>query len=272
VRLLKKLPQFNNVAVSATAIANVPIGLAYHALFIRMTNGASVDTTEANLAIFIKEVRVIVDGDVKIRASGAELVALWKYYGEVITAGVLPIALSRPWHRTAAGEDACAYGTADVQSFTVEVDLDNTVTTPTLNLYALVGPQEPLGEHVCIRRFAYNASATGQREISDLPRGPYGLMAMHFATGNITAMEVEANQRLIHQSDNAINNVVNKAPFPARVPQTGYYHVDFTSTNRPEDNLPLNLEDFRQRATFSATGSFNILLERVERKAPPASA
>lgn len=264
MRVFKKMPSFNAVAVSQTAIANLPIGLSYHQLNIRYKRGAT-DATQAIFTADFTEMRLIVDGDVKWRVTGAELLALNGYYGLYdggFTDGVLVMPFSRPWHRTSQSEDFTKYGTADVQTMTLEIDLSATAVAPNLSLYAVQGPNEPLGPHVCLRKFAYNAAATGVREIPDLPRGPYSVLAIHPVTANISDVEVEANQRLVFQADKPLAESYYEQT--QRVWQTGYWHIDFAATDRLTDALPLSLEDFRLKLNISVAGSFPILMERVE--------
>lgn len=266
MRVFKKMPSFNAVAVGQTAIANLPVGLAYHQLDIRYKRGAvPADATAAQFGTDFDEIRLIVDGDVKWRLTGNELVALNSYYGVYdggFTDGVLAMLFSRPWHRTSQGEDFTKYGTADVQTMTLEIDINAAAVNPTLSLYAVQGENSPLGNHVCMRKFAYNAAATGVREIPDLPRGPYSVIAMHLGTANIADVEVEANQRTVFEADKPLAESYYEQT--QRVWQTGYWHVDFAPTDRLSDALPLALEDFRVKANVTVAGSFNILMERVE--------
>lgn len=271
MRIFKKMPSFNAVAAGGTAIANLPVGLAYHQLAIRYKRGGA-DATQAQFGTDLTEIRLIVDGDVKWRLSASELIALNSYYGVYdagFTDGVLAMLFSRPWHRTSQGEDFTQFGTADVQTMTLEIDVAGGTPTPELTLYAVQGPNAPLGNHVCIRKFAYNAAATGIREIPDLPRGPYAVLAMHLGTANVADVEVEANQRLVFQSDRPLAEQYYEQT--GRVWQTGRWHIDFAATDRLSDALPLTLEDFRIKANVTVAGSFAILMERVESRGAKAA-
>lgn len=266
-RIIKELPSFQAVNGGQTAICNLPLGMTYHQILLRYQadEGAGVvDATEAVFKDDLTEIRLIVDGDTKVQLSGTELVGLLEYYGLTIEDGVLPVLFSRPWQRTMEGEDELAYGTADVQTMSLEVDIKAGTTSPSLTGFAVKGPNAPLGRHLAIRRYGQTyAGAAGEFEISDIPRGPYAQLATHFTTDKVSRVEVEANQRIVYEADTQIA----KAYFAqtARVLQTGFTHVDFAATNRLGDALPLNLQDFRYRLTMTgAEPSFKAIVERVE--------
>lgn len=269
-RVFKRMPSFQAVAAGQTAICNLPLGMSYHQLLLRYqaNEGAGVvDATEAVMADDITEIRIIVDGDTKVQMSGVEAIALAKFYGQTVMAGTLPIFFSRPWLRSIEAEDEIAFGTADLQTFNIEVDIKAGTTSPSLSAYAVQGPNMPLGRYIAIRRFGQTyAGAAGDFEISDLPRGPYGLLAIHFNTPNIERVEVETNQVKVFEADRSLAETYYAQT--KRVWQSGYWHVDLTPTNRLRDNLPLVLSDFRVRlAMTGATPTFRAIVERVEGKA-----
>jgi len=260
----KRLPPSQGVNAGGRSIFNVTLGESYRRIDIRYVWDNAGTPTDADAAKFtadIKGVKVIVDGDVKWNVDGAYLLAMQDFYKEPFVDGVLPIYFTRPWLRTILGEDAFAYGTKDMQTFTIEIDIDGSATPETLDLYAEVGPNEVLGDHVCIYRHSKNNSITGISEISDIPRGPYQAFAIHFATGNIDSVDVEANGKGVFEADVPIA----KSRYGSRRNwQTGYYHLDFANQNRKGDALPLMLQDFRVKANFTGTGAYDLFVERIE--------
>lgn len=270
MRVLKTMPSFNAVSAGQTAICNLPVGMAYHQLMIRYKRGAGItDATSAEFASDFTGIRLIVDGDTKWNLTAAELIAINSFYGVYdggFVNGVLAMFFSRPWHRTSQSEDYTQFGTVDVSTMTLEIDIAVGVVNPTLSLTAVQGPNEKLGDHVCIRKFQQNGVSIGVREISDLPKGPLvgSVLAMHLGTANVNKVEVEANQRMVFQADKPLAETYYEET--DRVWQAGYWHVDFASTDRLSDALPLNLEDFRLKVDVTAAGSFPLLMERVERR------
>lgn len=268
---LNKMPQTEGLAAGQTAITRLPTGPTYFELGIRYQYdnlGTPTDAGEAQFTADFDEVRVIVDEEPFIRLTGAELLALNKYYNRPFVAGQLPVIFARPWYRTPAGEDELAYGTLDVQTMSVEVDIDAAATPDNMSIYAAVGPAAPLGRHMTVRRTTYQAAAIGIHEISDFARGPYGLAAMHIVSGNVADVELQANQKKVFEADRPIAEGFYG---DRRTWQTGYFHVDFQARDRVSETLSLVLEDFRAKINHSvAPGSYPIIQERIEQRVPAA--
>ncbi|KLN61312.1 hypothetical protein WH96_06580 [Kiloniella spongiae] len=265
-RMMKKVGSFGQVAAGATAIAELPVGLTYHSLFIRYKrNGA--DATKAQIAAEIEEIRLVIDADEKVKLSGAELHVVNDYYGYGFEDGVIQIVFSRPNMRQQEGEDALAWGTADVQVFNVEIDIAAGVTNPSLQIHALQGPAQKMGVHCTIRRFdGYDAQSAGPYEISNIPRGDYALLGLHMTTANTKTVEIERDGKIISQVDQQ----VIKAHYghTGRTIQAGMTHVDFSPTNRLSDRMSLKAQDFRLRLDMSAPANFRIIAERLEGHVP----
>ena len=263
-RLIKKMPDPQNVVAGQRATVRLPVGNTYNMLFIRAKT-AGADMTEAQMKSMLGDVRLLIDGDLKIEASATELLDLAKYYGVTIQNGVLPVIFSRPWQRSIVGEDVLSYGTADVSTMDLTVDIDSGATTPTLELYAIQSQGTPLGQHCVIKRHSRTVSATGEVEEANLPRGDFGLMALHLTTDAVSTVEVRANERKAHESDLATRKF--RDSLTNKTHQTGYTHINFCETDRVSDVLPLALEDFRVITNHTATGSFNYIQERIDSKA-----
>lgn len=267
---LNKMPSFNTVVAGTTAVVNLPVGLTYHSLELYYSAGAAVLANAATLAADIDEIRVTVDGEVKQKFSAAQLQMINGYYNHVSHFdGVLPIQFSRPWMRVAQMEDNYAYGTSDVQTMTLEVDINAAAVTPALSIYAWQSQPSPLGLHCEVKRFPQSyAGAGGEFEIPDLPRNPrYGVFANHIDSAVITSVVVEANQRkLIEGPLNLLKSKVARSG-KGRVWQAGWNHFEHAILNRESGILPMALEDYRLKLTLSgADASFDVIQERVLRR------
>ena len=264
-RPLKKMPTPLGIGAGQTASVNLPLGLTYERLYIRMNvDGVPRDVPAADWGTYIDEIRLMVDGDSKIQIDAADLVSLNQYYGETPEDGALPIFLSRPWMRTISGEDQTGYGTAQgsVASFSLEMDLKTGITVNSLNVYAVQSPGRPFGPHLRIQRYVHNQGVTGEAEIADIVRGPYAMLALHVNTGAIGDAEILADQRKVHDSDAVIRDAHHA--IAGRVPQAGFTHLDFVPENRLAEAMPMALQDFRAKLDFSATGNFSIYAESVQ--------
>jgi len=269
------MPTPAGIGAGQTASVNLPLGLTYHALFLRMNvqagdPAAAVDVPAADWGDYLDEIRVQVNGDTTIRIDAADLVKLNQFYGVSLVAGTLPLYLGRPWMRTIGGEDQTAYKTnGGIASLTVEIEVKTGVTVNSLVLYAQQGPGVtdqgmPLGwgPHLEINKFVHNQGVTGDAEISDIPRSAYSMMAMHFNTAAITGIEVTVDNRKVIENDKAIRDAL--AATIDRVPQSGMTHIDFLTEDRLIEALPMAVQDFRLKPTFTATGNFTIYAEAIK--------
>jgi hypothetical protein len=260
MRRIQKMPTPQGIGAGQTATVNLPIGPTYHRLNIRMNVDADTarDVPISEWGSYIGEIRLMVNGENKIEIDAADLVSLNKYYGQDLKAGVLPIFLSQPWARTMSGEDTTAYGTASgVSTMTLEIDLKSGIAINELSVYAIQSEAKPFGAHLRIQRFSDQMSLSGTKEISDLPKGTFNLLGLHFTSDKADLVEVLANNVKVHETDKVLRAA--HVGVTGRVTQSGFTHVDFMSENRLADVLPMALSDFRVKLDFeTAPGSFKI--------------
>lgn len=265
-RPLKRMPTPLGVGAGQTASCNLPLGLTYDRLYIRLNVDVATvatDVAQADWATYINEVRLMVDGDAKIEMSASALVAMNAYYGQSMVDGVLPLFLSRPWMRTINGEDQTGYGTmGGISTLSLELDLKDGITINSLEVYASQSDGKPFGPHLRVQKITRNQGVTGEAQISEINRGPYVMLAMHVATASIADVEVLADERVVHKSDKALRDA--HYGVIGRVPQAGFTHVDFVTENRLAEAMPMALQDFRVNLDFTATGNFPIYLESLQ--------
>jgi hypothetical protein len=178
-------------------------------------------------------------------------------------AGTLPLFLSRPWMRTIDGENATSYGTAGgMATFSLDMDIKSGVTVNSLEVYAVQSPGTPFAAHLRIQKFVHNQGVAGEAEISDIPRGAYAMLAMHINTANVSDVEVHVDQRKVHESDAELRAA--HYDVIGRVPQSGFTHLDFLTENRIAEALPMAVQDFRIKPTFTGTGNFTMYAESLQ--------
>lgn len=265
-RPLRRMPTPQGIGAGQTASVNLPLGLTYERLYIaaNVNDGTNdVDVPVADWGTYFGEVRLNVDGDAKIVIDAGDLASLNKYYGQAMKAGTLPLFLSRPWMRTIDGENATSYGTAGgMATFSLDMDIKAGVTVNSLEVYAVQSPGAPFGAHLRIQKFVHNQGVAGEAEISDIPRGAYAMLALHVNTANVSDVEVHVDQRKVHESDAELRaahyDVIERAP------QSGFTHLDFLTENRIAEALPMAVQDFRIKPTFTGTGNFTIYAESLQ--------
>lgn len=260
----RKLPSFNAVAAGSTATVNLPTGPTYQAIGINYKRNG-VAATEAQIKADLKRFRIKINGTTRIDISGKHLIdVMMKYYGISFVAGLIFIPLSRPWLKTMEGEDNLAWGTKNVQTLGLEIDIDAAAVTPTLTGEAFILPYDrDLGAIIQVMEFPFSTAVGGAFEISTLPRANGDLAAIHFDGANVTAGEVFLNQVPASEGDEAINRSL-LAWVGERTPQVGYVHLDPMIKNRVSDVWPLSqVQDFRVKLNMSAAGSVDIVMETL---------
>jgi len=258
----RTMPQANVVGASATSIFQVPLGPSYRTMYLRHTTGAAVDATEATMISNILRIRVRINGIARWDISGANYISLLKYYGYTIDDGVLPLVFSRKYARTIPGEENTMFGTKNLETLTVEVDLGASLT-PTLDLQADYTPESrDLGPIIQLLENTYTASAAGQFEISSLPKSNGSLVGLHMHSSLITAAEMLLDN--VQHFDADLLTVRSAYKETGRVPQTNVQHIEPTYLDRFDDVLALqNVQDFRLKLTLSGAGSVPIVQETL---------
>lgn len=260
----RKLPSFNAVAPNSTATVNAPTGPTYQAITL-LYKRAGVAATEAQVKSDLKRIRIKINGVTRFDVSGKHVIdVLNKYYGIAFTNGLLTIPLSRPWHKTMEGEDNLAWGTKNVQTLGIEVDIDGAAVSPTLVGEAFILPYErDLGSIIQVHEMPFSTSVAGMFEISTLPKGNGDLASLHFDSALVTAAEVFLNQVPASEGDESINRSL-LTWVGERTPQANYVHIDPLLKNRVSDVWPLaGVQDFRAKLTMSGAGAVDIIMETL---------
>lgn len=272
-KIRRTLPDFQGVLAGQRATNNLPVGATYEMLFIEYKKGG-VAATEAEIIADLTKIRLVLDGIAKIDVSAKDLVASHKYFGNTINHGILPVIFARPWARTPMGEDLLAYGTQNIRSATLEVDIASGVVNPSLKASAITGAPSNLGYHVTMLTHTKGFSGTGQKEISDLPKGLGRIqLTTHIASAQVTAIEVEADAKRVWEGTREKDEVTD-ALF-GKIFQPNYYHINYVANDRLANldknnrlltnGLSLNLQDYRFKMQFSAPdNNFNIVQENIE--------
>lgn len=247
-RRLELMPTPQGLGSAQTATINLPIGPTYDTILINPTYSANGNGfTPAIMATFLKDIRLIVNGDTRIEIAAKDLIKINDYYGVPATDGVLALHLAQPWTRTISGEDSTSYGTrVGVASLSLEIDLSaNWNGGHSLSVSAVQSAPKPFGAHLRVQRFSEDMALVGEKEIANIPTGAYSMMAMHITTDKIDDLEVLANNRKIHRSKKMVRN--GFLQMAKRFPQIDMTHIDFMPEDRMSNSLPMALQDFRAK-------------------------
>jgi hypothetical protein len=146
-----------------------------------------------------------------------------------------------------------------ITTLSLEVDIDAGAAAPVLSLTALQSLARPAGIIKKVREYTYNAAATGEFEISDLPKGDI-INRVVFASADVDAVKVERNNLVVFNRTSAENNVVQADGH--RVPQAGYFVFDPTEQGYGAEGLvTAGAHDLRFVLTMGDTGAVPVTVE-----------
>jgi hypothetical protein len=271
MRISVKIPNSNGVASNATATFDLPIGRRYHALYLQYggTSFALSDMTE---------IRVIANGEVIQRYSGADRDTMNQFDRLAAAAGILALKFDRSGLYQQKGEESTAIQTGSkdpatgvaVTSFKLEVDIAATATAPTLTVIAVQSDNNAAapgpGLIRRVMRYSRVFSAAGSNEISDFPKGTEGnryiwLNRAFFKTANTLDLEIDRSNFAIFQRTAATNTRIQSNG--VRSPQAGWYVYDPTEEGYDWEpisffqapnaqGIALPYQDFRYKLNSSA--------------------
>jgi hypothetical protein len=270
LRRLAKMPSMEGVGAGQTANLKLTNGPTYHVLFLRLREGGG-DLEVTEIPNYLEEIRLLVDGNVKIEASADFLIKRAQFYGETLVDGMLPIFLGNPWARTVLGEDLTGYGTdGGLQTLTLEIDQKDGATLDSIKVFAEQSGPMSFGKHISIRRFASSFAVIGEEEISDLPKGAHTLLSLDINKTDIDEIEVLADNNRVLITDQVVR--AQRLLNSGRVQQAGYTHIDFVPNNRiavvsqgpngayiDGEAFPMLLNEFRLKLDWTAApGAYDI--------------
>jgi hypothetical protein len=267
------LPALNAVAISSVATASCPVGARkYHTLFFRYKAGADAQGT---IETAISNIRLLLNGKEQWNLSLARLNALNAQIGLAFQTGLIVIPLSRFDARTPQGEEAFGWGTADLQSFTVELTISAAAVAPALTGWAEVEDvSEPIGAILKRRTHSSKAaSGAGLFQINDLPRKPSEAYArLHLFSNLVTEVKVVADSVEFFDLPKQVATALYAKQGITQI--ANCFTVAFDSTEQVSDILPMVrmvngqpvlVQDFRIDATLSGAATFDIVAELVGR-------
>lgn len=256
MRKFVPLPTFSNVSEGAVATCNCPIGLTYESIILAY---GGTTFTPANMS----KIEVKANGKALWDLSGAQLVALNKFYGVEDSAGFLTLNFVRPWMKNIIDARSTAIGTKDLSTLSVHVTISGS-TAPELSAHAVQSAAQPLGLVAKIRNFPRSFSTTGKQEIDSLPRGGARVGAIHLFKSDVTDVEIDVNGMRVYEVSKTLSSEAQTQA--GRVPVTASAtHIDFLLDGDLQHALALaGVQDFRIRPTIATVGAVGTLVEYLD--------
>lgn len=271
---LIKQASATGITASSVATIKIPTTGTHYALWMNPLASGGTAVSVANMKTAIGNMVVRLNGEQIIEMTATFALDLQKFYGDSIVAGnvagVLPIFFTPVTQPNFEARKVFAIGTANVQSFTVDLNILSTANMATIDVYSEVTPEiRNVGQHIRIKKFPQNFASTGDQEITTLPLegATVGYKALHIEAGSGTFVRATVkvgNYAIFDQVPVAINTAVLARA--RRTTQTGYYHIAFDKNDALDSFLPMKgVQDFRQTINWStaAPTNFNIYAEQI---------
>lgn len=267
-----KLPSFNGVAAGQTATVQIPLGATYHDITLEYRESGTL-ANQATLEAAIEKVIVKLNGKAVRTLTSEQLIDIYAHYGVAFTDGFLPIYFAEPWARNAASEEGLAWGTNNLQSFSVEVQIASGATSPTLEAVCTKTlDSRPLGAIKKFTPFNVPVAAIGVNNFQTLPRID-SYVALHCHSANIDDVEVQVdNLESYFLTEAQMQQDLGNNPTLSAI--AGWFHVQFNPRQRIEDFLrmvQLNdrgqpvraVQDFRVNFNMGSATSFDLIAETI---------
>jgi len=263
-RYIKKLPAFATVGAGQMATLLMPKGWTYRSLVLKYKRNG-VAATEAEMKSDLTAIRIKVNGEAKRTFSAKEVLDIeTSFLGETVEAGILHIPLQAKWLKTIQAQDNLSWGTLNLDTLSIEVDIDAGAVTPSLEAHTEVDPVgNALGAIIESRSYHYNAAGAGTLEISDLPKSFGQLVGLHMDTAVVSAFALTINgQEIVSTDVDVLNSLYKRKPMQ-RVPQAGWVHFDPLVLNRLGDVINMNAEDWRLKLTTTGAGTIGLYVQTL---------
>lgn len=260
---MRKLPPFQNVGVSQTAVLpNLPLGVVYDGILLQMGG-----TTFA--AANISEIRVRLDGKTIVEVSGAQLQDINDYMGRTADAAFLPLWFADINARTIQGENWGAIDTTlPYSSFSMEIDINGTAVAPTLEAWVIPGLPKVESQRAMFKaylRSVQSISASGTHNLQPAVGRNTLLSRLHLFHANLTRLDVKRDGVEI-QGDGETAPVQYLQNELNRTTQAGHFCFDPLVRNNQSQSLRIFRGDgqpfaMEYKATLSAADTVNQIAE-----------
>jgi hypothetical protein len=264
------LPSPNSVGAGQTATLSLPTGRRYFSLFLYYKLTANQATIEAD----VTEIRILVNGIVQRRFSAADLNMVNALNGFAFKAGLLPIFFAEPWRRTVMGEEGLTWGTANVDTFQVQIDIAGTAVAPALYAVAEVDSENvPLAGVVKWYKETYTSGGAAVLTITTLPKLD-AYLRIHARSALVTKAKVVLDSVEVYEA--TLTEATHWIARRGYTMQANNYNLLFDDDSQVTSAKPMvkqigvqngrpvfkQLDEFRLDLTCSGAGSIPVLVER----------
>lgn len=259
---------------SHTVVVDIPTGPRYHVIWIYGHAGAAKKFTD-----LVGEVRININGVTQRKFTALELLKINALNGSSQWEGrngnvaniafQIPIWFAEPWRKSLRSQDLLAWGTGDVSSFQIEIDIIGYgaaaagLIAPTFraevdNATTAEGAKAPLG--IISKWVKFQVPITqlnGWNEYGGLKDLQGAIQALHLNDSNLAEYELFVDDLMI-RNDTVAGNAAGlagreMAPDPAAdndCPARAMYDLVFDHDDILENALPLSANGTRAKSVL----------------------
>lgn len=275
-----------------TITIDIPVGPRYHAIWMHGNAGAAKKFTD-----LFGECRLKVNGKVQRVFTGLQLLNLnalmgASYVGNngnvAATAFSVPLWLAEPWRKNLQAQEAMAWGTGNVSTFQLEVDIlaysgaAAGLTRPyfraeidnSLVVQGNQSVQQPLG--AIVKWFQFQIpTASGWNDFMGFPKRDF-YQSIHILDANLSEYEVKVDNTIVRQATVSDGYAYLKGremdPQPSssnHAPaRTGYADIVFDHDDLLNSALPMQLgnqrvQDFNVRLNTTTAGASTAIIQLI---------
>ncbi len=267
-RRIVKLPAFAGVAISSRATLLLPVGARkYHRIIIQYKAAAD---NQATIEAALTNLRLLVNGRVQREATVAQINVMRSYRGRAFVTGFVFVDLSEAAARTLQGEELYGWGTNNLSTLTLELDITGAAVAPALTAWAEIEDSvEGLGGILKWRKNTFIVAGAGVLAIRDLPRDPREAYSrFHAFSAVATDVQLKADNDVIIET---ISRTALSAHYTNRPQQTvmqaNVLTLDVCASTQLTDFLPMLrsdgrvVQDMPLEITLSGASTFDLISE-----------
>lgn len=248
------------VAAGSRASLRYPIGMSYHNTQLSYTGFTPAQATNVK---FNLNSRTHLEF-----ASLAQLDVLNQFDGMPAAAGTVTLDFERYNITSPVNRDLTILGTgisgdpAGLDNITLEFDIAP-ATTPAITAKHVVSEPQKTGFIRKIRDFTFQHNAAGTLSHVNIDRKAGLLNKLYMNSALITAVEIRADRKTVWERTVA-ENTYEQVRHGIRVPQAGYFVIDFTENGDGSEARPVEqYSEFEIRVTVSAPVTIPVKAEFV---------
>ena len=208
----------SGVGAGNVALADIPVGVRYHALkmFLAATVGGNPSTDPTAILATGQSVQLICDGITVRSLSPEQIIKIAALNGITAAAGELPMYFSEPWRASVTGEESTSWPMYYNRKLTLQVTFAAGAVNPSMAVMASYDYAKNIADGkefmAIVKQLQYQDSIpAGNFDFLLVPK-QFPIQRVHFAVsaGTVVNIEVYRNSEKVREGTTAQNSAFLK--------------------------------------------------------------